>query len=81
VDAIYYHLQSAAGYYAGGYFSGGSWIISPTNDSPCIDAGHPASAYDWEPQPNGRRVNMGAYGNTEVASQTLSSAGALLIVR
>jgi len=32
--------------------------------SPCIDAGDPFSDYSGEPQPNGGRVNMGAYGNT-----------------
>ncbi len=32
--------------------------------SPCIDAGDPFSDYSNEPEPNGGRVNMGAYGNT-----------------
>ncbi len=32
--------------------------------SPCIDAGNPARNYDLEPEPNGNRINMGAYGNT-----------------
>jgi parallel beta-helix repeat protein len=32
--------------------------------SPCIDAGNPESDYSNEPQPNGGRINMGAYGNT-----------------
>jgi hypothetical protein len=32
--------------------------------SPCIDAGDPFSDYRNEPEPNGGRVNMGAYGNT-----------------
>ena len=35
--------------------------------SPCIDAGDPASDYSLEPQPNGSRINMGAYGNTSEA--------------
>ncbi|MDP2896184.1 MAG: right-handed parallel beta-helix repeat-containing protein [bacterium] len=36
--------------------------------SPCIDAGDPASPYSSEPQPNGGRVNMGAYGGTPEAA-------------
>ncbi len=36
--------------------------------SPCIDAGYPGSAYQSEPQPNGGRINMGAYGNTSEAT-------------
>jgi hypothetical protein len=39
--------------------------------SPCIDAGDPSSDYAEEPEPNGSRVNMGAYGNTaEAASRS-----------
>ena len=42
--------------------------------SPCIDAGDPASLFANEPDPNGGRVNMGAYGNTpEAASQSEDS--------
>ncbi|MDP2897092.1 MAG: right-handed parallel beta-helix repeat-containing protein [bacterium] len=36
--------------------------------SPCIDAGDPASDFSNEPEPNGRRINMGAYGNTPEAT-------------
>ena len=36
--------------------------------SPAIDAGDPGSAYANEPDPNGERVNLGAYGNTAEAS-------------
>ncbi|PIS40808.1 MAG: hypothetical protein COT26_01320, partial [Candidatus Kerfeldbacteria bacterium CG08_land_8_20_14_0_20_43_14] len=32
--------------------------------SACIDAGDPSDEYFGEPDPNGNRVNMGAYGNT-----------------
>ncbi len=38
--------------------------------SPCVDAGDPNSDFSLEPQPNGRRVNVGAYGNTEEAAPT-----------
>lgn len=37
-------------------------------NSPCIDAGDPASEFGFEPEPDGRRVNMGAYGNTPEAA-------------
>jgi len=36
--------------------------------SPC-DAGDPADEYPNEPEPAGFRINMGAYGNTPVASK------------
>jgi hypothetical protein len=45
--------------------------------SPCIDAGDPASSFSNEPQPNGSRINMGAYGNTSLA--TASTANQLTI--
>lgn len=35
--------------------------------SPCIDAGNPADAVGDEPEPNGGRVNIGAYGGTKHA--------------
>jgi parallel beta-helix repeat protein len=40
--------------------------LNPT--SPCIDIGDPSSAYSNEPEPNGGRINMGAYGNTSSAT-------------
>ncbi len=36
--------------------------------SPCIDAGDPLSDFSLEPEPNGGRVNIGAYGNTPQAA-------------
>jgi hypothetical protein len=39
-----------------------------TSWSPCIDAGDPLSSFSQEPQPNGGRINMGAYGNTPEAT-------------
>jgi hypothetical protein len=79
VNTIYYHIPSQAGYYVGGYFSGGSWDTS-ASDSPCIDAGDPASPYGLEPVPNGKRVNLGAYGNTEVASKKLTPTGSIFSI-
>ncbi len=48
-------------------FIGGSDYHLKTG-SPCIDAGSPVSDYSNEPEPNGCRINMGAYGNTEEAT-------------
>jgi hypothetical protein len=72
VDTNYYHLQSVRGNYTNGYFSGGGWGESESN-SPCVDAGNPDSAFEFEPSPNGNRINMGAYGNTPKASLSKSS--------
>lgn len=38
--------------------------------SPAIDAGNPLSLFGNEPLPNGNRINLGAYGNTEVAAES-----------
>jgi len=46
-----------------------------------IDAGDPASAYDNEPAPNGKRVNLGAYGNTPQASKTDFHTGNHYVIR
>jgi hypothetical protein len=77
-DSTYYHLSSTKGCYAGGYFGGGTWTNTALN-SPLIDAGDPISARDLEPMPNGGRANLGAYGNTPVASIS-SSRGAVILI-
>ena len=43
--------------------------VSDSSTSPCIDAGAPN--FDWtaEPWPNGKRINIGAYGGTNQASK------------
>lgn len=62
----------------------GRWNPSITNwvydsiDSPCIDAGDPASSYSNEPEYNGGRINMGAYGNTIQASK--SPGGTVILI-
>jgi parallel beta-helix repeat protein len=45
--------------------AGGDYHLA--GNSPCIDAGNPASDYSLEPEPDGGRINMGAYGNTAEA--------------
>lgn len=36
--------------------------------SPGVDTGHPDDDFSTEPQPNGSRINQGAYGNTQYAA-------------
>jgi predicted outer membrane repeat protein len=64
----------------GGNIDAPPLFVDPTNGnyhlqylSPCIDAGDPASDYSQEPQPNGGRMNMGAYGGTAQATTTIDS--------
>jgi hypothetical protein len=59
------HLQSKAG-----RWTPQGWARDAEH-SPCIDAGDPQSPWAGEPEPNGRRVNMGAEGNTARASKSL----------
>jgi len=60
-----FHLQSTSGYYPFGATD------KSGSDSPAIDAGQVSGSYsDYsnEPEDNGDRVNLGAYGNTAEAS-------------
>ena len=47
--------------------------------SKAVDTGDPDAEYVNEPKPNGRRVNMGAYGNTSEAA--CSPGGLVLFVK
>lgn len=69
IDWTWFHLESPSGQYTGGYFDGGAWE-SGTLYSALIDAGDPARPFANEPTPGGARLNMGAYGNTAVASRS-----------
>jgi hypothetical protein len=60
-----YHLKSEAG-----RWDGTTWVIDGEH-SPCIDAGYLDSDFANEPAPNGNRVNIGLYGNTEYASKSV----------
>ena len=44
--------------------------MSDDTNSFCINQGMPSSSYSSEPFPNGDRVNMGAFGNTNQASKS-----------
>jgi hypothetical protein len=57
----------------------GGWA-KDAETSPCIDAGDPASSYALESEPNGKRVNLGAYGNTPQASRSKSIRGTVISV-
>ncbi len=59
-----FHLQSEMG-----RWDVSSWYTDAAT-SPCINAGDPASGYSLEPEDNGGRINMGAYGNTGEASKS-----------
>jgi hypothetical protein len=59
-----FHLQSAYGRWDP---NSQDWVYD-VNTSPCIDAGDPNSDWTDEPWPNGKRINMGAFGGTPQAS-------------
>lgn len=61
-----YHLKSIAGRWSE---IQNKWFSDDVN-SPCIDAGYADSEFQLEPEPNGERINTGAYGNTIYASLT-----------
>ncbi|MBN2182207.1 MAG: right-handed parallel beta-helix repeat-containing protein [Sedimentisphaerales bacterium] len=61
-----YHLKSQAGRFEP---NSGSWVVDDVT-SPCIDAGDPNSPVGDEPEPNGGRINMGAYGGTSEAGKS-----------
>ena len=61
-----YHLKSEAGRWD---TLSESWVTDNLT-SPCIDAGDPNSPVAFEPEPNGGRINMGAYGGTAEASKS-----------
>jgi hypothetical protein len=64
-----YHLKSQSGRWDP---VSQIWLIDDLT-SPCIDAGDPNSPVGNEPEPNGGRINMGAYGGTTEASKSFTS--------
>jgi hypothetical protein len=60
-----YHLKSQAGRWDPNQ---NVWVYDAVT-SLCIDAGDPNSDWSGEPWPNGKRINMGAYGGTGQASK------------
>jgi predicted outer membrane repeat protein len=68
-DADDYHLKSPAGRWDP---AAQAWVQDSVT-SPCIDAGDPAADLVDEPEPNGSRINLGAYGGTAQASKSPGS--------
>ena len=66
-----YHLRSVAGRWEPAQ---NSWVYD-VNTSLCIDNGDPNSNWKAELWPNGRRINMGAYGGTREASMSPNTIG------
>jgi parallel beta-helix repeat protein len=61
-----YHLRSQGGRYQPATHT---WVTDNLH-SPAIDAGNPTDAFANETQPNGARINLGAFGNTAQASRS-----------
>ncbi len=68
-EPLDYHLQSVVGRFNP---KTGKWVIDAKH-SPCVDAGDLRDAYELEPEPNGHRINQGAYGDTVQASKGLGN--------
>jgi hypothetical protein len=66
-----YHLKSQAGRWDANSIS---WVKDDVT-SLCIDAGDPNLDWTKELWPNGKRINIGAYGGTPQASMSLNSIG------
>ena len=69
-----FHLKSARGRYMPvdpNEFGGqeGLWVLDEATSS-CVDSGDPSIMPTAEPAPNGGRVNIGAYGETDYASRS-----------
>jgi hypothetical protein len=62
-----FHLKSRAGRYD---MVTQTWILDDVT-SACIDAGDPSMSVEDEPEPNGGKINMGAYGGTTEASKSI----------
>jgi len=63
-----YHLKSEVGRWDP---NTRTWVIDNVT-SLCIDAGDPSDSIGYEPNPNGGRINIGAYGGTIEASKSPS---------
>jgi MYXO-CTERM domain-containing protein len=78
VDPLF--ANPAAGFYqlkneAGRWDPATKACVFDSVTSPCVNAGDPSGAYDREPDPNGGRVDMGAYGNSVSAGCAANGGG------
>ncbi|MBR3583291.1 MAG: right-handed parallel beta-helix repeat-containing protein [Kiritimatiellae bacterium] len=74
-----FHLKSQGGRLHWNEDGTAAWVFDPVS-STLLDAGNPADA-SWtaEPDPNGRRLNIGLYGGTAEASRSVA-AGTLTLL-
>ncbi|MBN1270295.1 MAG: right-handed parallel beta-helix repeat-containing protein [Kiritimatiellae bacterium] len=71
-----FHPRSKAGRYS---WSAGGYVYTDGDTSPLVDAGDPSAACTNEPGQNGRRNNIGLYGDSREASQTPTN-GSLSVI-
>jgi len=62
----------------GHYVPGSGWVAD-SEQSPLIDTGSPVMLWTNEPDPNGSRINIGAYGNESDASMSVTNPWLLAI--
>ena len=62
-----YRLKSAHGRWSGSQSGAQTDCVKDSVSSPSIDTGDPEGSFEREPEPNGGRVDMGAYGNSPLA--------------
>ena len=72
-----FHLASTAGSFKGFPFTAltTAGFAADASQSPCMDAGLPASAIGSEQIPNGGRIDLGAFGGTADASLSSGTLG------
>ena len=73
--ALDFHLESAFGRFE----VGSGYVTNDLQTSPAIDYGDPDSAFGQETTPNGLRINVGAYGETDEASLSSTNPSLLAI--
>ena len=74
-----FHLKSQGGRLHRNENGTAEWVFDPVS-STLLDAGNPAdSGWTAEPDPNGRRLNIGLYGGTAEASRSVA-AGTLTLL-
>ena len=73
--AMNIHLRSKAGYTD----KTSGERVTARGASPAIDAGAKGFAYALEPEPNGKRINLGCYGNTPWASSSVANCTVIML--
>lgn len=74
-----FHLKSQGGRLHRNEDGTAEWVFDPVS-STLLDAGNPADAgWTAEPDPNGRRLNIGLYGGTAEASRSVAAGTVTLL--